>query len=137
MANALGGRWVEIRAGDKVAYHAAAVFACNYMVTLIKLATDLWQTFGIPGERATQALIPLLRGTINNIESIGIPRCLTGPIARGDTGTIEKHLTALEKVAPGMVTAYRELGLKTIPIAREKGSISLEQAFKLEAILKQ
>jgi predicted short-subunit dehydrogenase-like oxidoreductase (DUF2520 family) len=48
MATALGGHWIELKASDKVAYHAAAVFACNYLVTLVKLATDLWQTFSIP-----------------------------------------------------------------------------------------
>jgi predicted short-subunit dehydrogenase-like oxidoreductase (DUF2520 family) len=137
IATALGGHWVEIKAGDKVAYHAAAVFACNYMVTLVKLATDLWQTFAIPREQAIAALMPLLRGTINNIETIGIPQCLTGPIARGDAGTVRKHLAALEKVAPGLVASYRELGIKTIPIARAKGNINDKQAFELEAILNQ
>ena len=48
MAAALGGHWIELKASDKVAYHAAAVMACNYLVTLVKLATDLWQTFCIP-----------------------------------------------------------------------------------------
>jgi len=135
MATSLGGNCVEIKAGDKVVYHAAAVFACNYLVTLVKLSTDLWQTFGIPREQAVRALMPLLRGTINNIDAIGIPQCLSGPIARGDTGTIKKHLTALQKAAPELVSAYRELGLKTIPIARAKGKIDDKQAEELEAML--
>ncbi len=135
MATALGGHCVEIKAGDKTIYHAAAVFACNYLVTLVKLSTDLWQTFGIPQEQAVRALMPLLRGTIDNIDNIGIPRCLTGPIARGDTGTINKHLAALQKSAPEMVTTYRELGLKTVPVARAKGKINDEQAEELEAML--
>ncbi|MBA7540575.1 hypothetical protein ES705_32874 [subsurface metagenome] len=103
MATALDGHWVELKAGDKVVYHASAVIACNYLVTLVKLATDLWQTFAIPPHQATQALLPLLRGTINNIDTVGIPQCLTGPIARGDTGTIKKHLNALQKVAPALL----------------------------------
>jgi len=102
MATALNSQWVVLKAGDKVVYHASAVIACNYLVTLVKLATDLWQTFAIPPHQATQALLPLLRGTINNINNIGIPQCLTGPIARGDTGTIKKHLNALQKVAPNL-----------------------------------
>jgi predicted short-subunit dehydrogenase-like oxidoreductase (DUF2520 family) len=137
MANALGGRWIEIKAGDKVVYHAAAVFACNYLVTLVKIATDLWQSFGIPPEQATQALLPLLRGTINNIDAIGIPRCLTGPIARGDCGTIKKHLIAMQKVAPELVATYQELGFKTIPIALAKGRIDQKQAEELKALLSQ
>ncbi len=137
MATALDGHWVELKAMDKVAYHAAAVIACNYMVTLVKLATDLWQSFDVPPHQAAQALLPLLRGTIHNIDTVGIPQCLTGPIARGDTGTIKKHLRALQKIAPTMVTAYRELGLQTIPIAVDKGKINEHQAEELQTILEQ
>jgi predicted short-subunit dehydrogenase-like oxidoreductase (DUF2520 family) len=135
MATALGGNWVELKAGDKVAYHAAAVIACNYLVTLLKLATDLWQTFDVPPQKATKALLPLLRGTIHNVETVGIPQCLTGPIARGDVGTIKKHLDALEQAAPHLVSTYRELGLQTIPIAVAKGKIDKNQAEKLRVIL--
>ena len=137
MATALDGQWIELKASDKVLYHAAAVIACNYMVTLIKLATDLWQTFNVPTHQATKALMPLLRGTLNNIDNVGIPQCLTGPIARGDTGTIQKHLNALEKGAPALLSTYRELGLQTIPIALAKGRINQHQAEELQAILKQ
>lgn len=137
MATALDGHWVELKASDKVIYHAAAVIACNYMVTLVKLATDLWQTFSIPQHQAIQALLPLLRGTINNIETVGIPQCLTGPIARGDVGTIEKHLDALRKVAPGIADIYQELGLQTIPIALAKGRINQARAEELQAVLKK
>jgi len=135
MAAALDGQWVELKAKDKVLYHAAAVFACNYMVTLVKLATDLWQTFDVSQEKATQALVPLLRGTLHNIETIGIPQCLTGPIARGDIGTINKHLDALESAAPNLLSTYRELGRQTIPIAIAKGKIDELQARELQAVL--
>ena len=135
MATALDGYWVELKTSDKVIYHASAVIACNYLVTLVKLATDLWQTFNIPPRQATQALLPLLRGTIHNIETVGIPQCLTGPIARGDIGTIKKHLDALNEKAPTLVSTYRELGLKTIPIALAKGRINQSQAQELQATL--
>ena len=137
MTTALEGHWIELKASDKVLYHAAAVIACNYLVTLVKLATDLWQTFQVPPAKATQALLPLIRGTIRNIETVGIPQCLTGPIARGDTGTITKHLNALEGVAPTMLTTYRELGLATIPIALAKGKINSKQAEELKSILQE
>ncbi|MFC1962125.1 Rossmann-like and DUF2520 domain-containing protein, partial [Chloroflexota bacterium] len=87
MAEAFDGKHIELKASDKVLYHAAAVIACNYLVTLVKLATDLWQTFSVPREQASQSLLPLIQGTLNNLNKIGIPDCLTGPIARGDTGT--------------------------------------------------
>jgi len=137
IANALEGHWIELKASDKVVYHAAAVIACNYLVTLVKLAADLWQTFNVPTTEATRALLPLLRGTIHNLETVGIPQCLTGPLARGDTGTIKKHLDALEKTAPAVLSTYRELGLQTIPVALAKGKINQEQAEELKALLKQ
>jgi predicted short-subunit dehydrogenase-like oxidoreductase (DUF2520 family) len=137
MAAALDGHWIELKASDKVVYHAAAVIACNYLVTLVKLATDLWQTFDVPRQEAIRALMPLLQGTLNNLENVGIPNCLTGPIARGDIGTITKHLNALEKATPSLVSTYRELGLQTIPIALGKGRINQERAEELCALLKQ
>jgi predicted short-subunit dehydrogenase-like oxidoreductase (DUF2520 family) len=136
MAAALEGHWIELKASDKVAYHAAAVFASNYLVTLVKMATDLWQTFSVPTDQATIALLPLIRGTLHNIETIGIPQCLTGPIARGDTGTVNKHLKALHEKAPALLFPYKELGLQTIPIALAKGKIDKKQASDLEIALK-
>lgn len=137
MAEDLGGRWITLKAEDKVAYHTAAVFASNYLVTLVKMATDLWQTFSIPTDQATKALLPLMRGTLHNIETIGIPQCLTGPIARGDTGTVSKHLQDLHKNAPTLLFPYKELGLQTIPVALAKGKINEKQASELELILKK
>jgi len=120
----LNGNWVVLKPGDKVLYHVAAVFACNYLVTLVKLALDLWLNFGVSSKEATRALLPLLEGTINNINNIGLPDCLTGPVARGDSGTIERHLSALETRSLDLLTTYKELGLQTIPIALAKGKVS-------------
>jgi len=136
MATALEGDWVNLKAGDKVLYHTAAVFACNYLVTLVKLATDLWQTFGVSPAQATKALMPLLRGTLSNIENVGLPNCLTGPIARGDLGTISRHLESLEKQATPLLNIYKELGRQTIPIALAKGKIDLQRTEELKALLR-
>ncbi|MGD0352266.1 MAG: DUF2520 domain-containing protein [Dehalococcoidia bacterium] len=136
MAIALEGAWVILKAGDKVLYHAAAVFACNYLVTLVKLATDLWQTFEVPPAQATKALMPLLRGTLSNIENVGLPNCLTGPIARGDLGTISRHLESLSKQAPSLLGIYKELGRQTVPIALAKGKIDSQRAEELNTLLR-
>jgi len=135
MATDLEGDWVILKAGDKVLYHAAAVMACNYLVTLVKLATDLWQTFDVPTAQATKALMPLLRGTLSNIENVGLPNCLTGPIARGDLGTIKRHLESLSKQAPSLLDIYKELGCQTVPIALAKGKIDSQRAEELYALL--
>jgi predicted short-subunit dehydrogenase-like oxidoreductase (DUF2520 family) len=135
LAALLKGDWVELKPGDKVLYHTAAVFACNYLVTLVKMALDLWLNFGVSSKEATQALLPLLKGTINNIDNVGLPNCLTGPIARGDLGTVERHLNALEAKNPSLLTTYRELGLQTIPIALAKGKINKQKAEEMEVLL--
>jgi predicted short-subunit dehydrogenase-like oxidoreductase (DUF2520 family) len=137
MAVALEGNWVKLKPGDKVLYHAAAVLSCNYLITLVKLATDLWKSFGMDPEQATQALMPLLKGTLNNISNIGIPECLTGPIARGDTGTISKHISALEQSSTEALSAYLEMGLQTIPVALAKGKIDKKTADTLKTLLKE
>ena len=110
--------------------------ACNYLTTLVKLADDLWQTFGIPRDEATRALLPLLQGTLNNIAAVGIPQALTGPVARGDIGTVEKHIEALRREAPDVLYTYCELGLQTIPVALAKGKIDENKAAELRAAFK-
>jgi predicted short-subunit dehydrogenase-like oxidoreductase (DUF2520 family) len=137
MAEDAEGHWITLNAADKPAYHAAAVLASNYLVTLVKMATDLWKTFDIPADQAVTALMPLIRGTLHNIETVGLPDCLTGPIARGDTGTIEKHLATIGTKTPSLLPAYRELGLQTIPVALAKGKINEDRARELETTLKK
>jgi predicted short-subunit dehydrogenase-like oxidoreductase (DUF2520 family) len=136
MAKALGGTCIQLKPNDKVAYHAAAVFASNYLVTLVKMSADLWRTFAIPTDQAIKALLPLMRGTLHNIETIGLPQCLTGPIARGDTGTIQKHLDDIADKTPSLLGPYKELGLQTIPIALAKGKIDKTQANAMETLIK-
>jgi len=136
MARALRGDIVYLTSEDKVLYHAAAAIACNYFTTIVKLAADLWRNFGKTPADAIKAYMPLLRGTLANIETAGFPKCLTGPIARGDVATIRRHLAALEKSAPELLPLYKELGKFTVPIGRDKGSLAADRAAELMALLK-
>lgn len=137
MAKAIGCDWIKLGPGDKALYHAAAVFASNYFVTVVGVATELFDRFGVPQDRATRVLMPLLEGTLRNIRNVGFPKCLTGPIARGDAGTIRKHIAAFEERAPEVLRLYAELGLAAIPIAVAKGTLSEEQARELREILQK
>lgn len=134
-SEALGGRPAALRPEDRVLYHAAAVLACNYLVTLAQLATDLWAAMGVDRAAALEALLPLMRGTLDNLERVGLPHGLTGPIARGDIGTIERHLAALEARAPHLLAAYRALGVQTVPLAEQLGRITAERAEGLRELL--
>lgn len=133
LASLLDGEWIELRPGDKARYHAAAVFVSNYLITLVRIALDLWQSFGVSRDQATRALLPLVKGTVGNIEKLGLPQCLTGPIARGDLTTIDKHIEALRSQDERLLSVYREMGLSTIPIALAKGGIDEHRAGEMKA----
>jgi predicted short-subunit dehydrogenase-like oxidoreductase (DUF2520 family) len=142
MAHRLGTRAIFLQAQDRVPYHLAAVLASNYIVTLISAATDLWAQFGASREEALAALAPLLRSTVANLEQLGLPQSLTGPIARGDTGTVRAHLGYLvgqkeqhPEEAALLDEIYRTLGLLSIPIAIDKGRLEAEQVVALKRLL--
>jgi predicted short-subunit dehydrogenase-like oxidoreductase (DUF2520 family) len=137
MASTIGCDWIVLKPGDKALYHAAAVFVSNYSVALLKVATDLFQNFDVSPAQATKVLMPLIQGNLNNMKNLGLPHCLTGPIARGDVGTIEKHILALKEKEPSILKLYRELGLEAIQIALAKGTIDKEVSETLQTLLKK
>jgi predicted short-subunit dehydrogenase-like oxidoreductase (DUF2520 family) len=78
----------------------------------------------------------LVKGTIGNIESKGTIASLTGPIARGDGGTIRKHVRGFRTRFPSLLKLYREMGLFTAEVAAQKGSVKDEQLAEIRSILK-
>jgi predicted short-subunit dehydrogenase-like oxidoreductase (DUF2520 family) len=135
IASDLGGAAITLSAEDKALYHAAAVMASNYVVTLAKLSTDLWLRLGYVRPAALQALLPLLRGAVDNLEALGLPAALTGPIARGDVETVRRHLAALSQAAPELLPTYRDLALQTLPVALAKGGLADGPARQLRSLL--
>jgi len=136
VAQDLGAKPLVVSPGAKGLYHAGAMLACNYVVTLVAAAQQLWATLGISEQESRAALLPLLRATVDNIESLGATDALTGPVARGDAGTIERHLVELGERAPAALEAYRELGRLTVPLALAKGTIDQQTAERLFALFK-
>ena len=134
IASSLGGHSVELSGNDRLLYHVSAVMVSNYLVTLVSLASGLWQEFGTKN-MAVKALLPLIRGTVDNVETIGIPACLTGPISRGDSGTVKRHVAALAKEAPDVLDLYRLLGIKTVHLAATKGGIDGPKIKELNKLL--
>jgi predicted short-subunit dehydrogenase-like oxidoreductase (DUF2520 family) len=132
----IGGILLEITAEKKSLYHAAAVTASNYLVTLIHLALALDEAAGLTSDTSYEALLPLVKGTLSNIGERGIPGALTGPIARGDVATVSAHLKAIEENAPKFLGLYRSIGLYTVDLAEAKGTLSKPAAEELAALLR-
>jgi predicted short-subunit dehydrogenase-like oxidoreductase (DUF2520 family) len=108
LAETLGLHPFELDDGARTLYHAGAVFASNYLVTLHRAATQLLESAGAPPE----ALEPLMRRTIEN----GFE--LTGPISRGDWATVEAHRAAIRAERPGLEQLYETLAGATLAVAK-------------------
>lgn len=128
----LGGEYFFIEREAKPLYHAGACVVSNYLATIVDLGVKFLEAAGISRPAATRALLPLIFGTVNNIQSIGVPQALTGPIARGDLSTVVKHLERIEEKVPELLRLYSCLGYDTASVARAKGTIdeAREQEFK-------
>lgn len=134
---ALDGGILDIKAEAKPLYHAAACVISNYVTVLSHIAGSLLEGAGIERSQGIRAFGPLLLKSAENIVSHGSAGALTGPISRGDAGTVAGHLKALEHVDRELLAIYRSLGIATVGLALEKGSIGREKADALLGLLKQ
>lgn len=133
----LGGKGFTIKEEDKPLYHAAATVASNYLVAIIHMATEMLGRFGLDKQQSVEALLPLIQGTVNNIKGEGSVKALTGPVERGDTPTIQKHLGVLSQLHTREKQAYISLAQITVAIALQKGSIDKIKADELISILEE
>ncbi|WOQ15978.1 DUF2520 domain-containing protein [Raineyella sp. W15-4] len=122
----LGGRPVLLREEDRPRYHAAATMASNYTVVLIDHAARLLQDCGLDADAALEALLPLVRTSLDGLQGVGLPGGLTGPAVRGDVGTIRRHLAALAD-RPDTAALYRAAGRAAhdLLVARGMGPATL------------
>lgn len=131
----LGGTEMVIPSDGKMLYHGAAVTACNYFVALVFQALRMFEAIGIPREQGLPALMPLIRGTVKNLERVGIPAALTGPVERGDLQTIQGHLAAFDGLMPEGKKIYCEMGRIAVDVAEAKRSISADTKESLLKLL--
>jgi predicted short-subunit dehydrogenase-like oxidoreductase (DUF2520 family) len=109
MIHQMGGVAVRLSGANKAAYHAAGSFASVYVLALMETATRLLMAQGFKRRQAMRALLPLTRQTLDNFESVGPLAAWTGPLARGDYSTIERHIQALADFEPEYLEAYKTL----------------------------
>lgn len=120
VVQSIGGDSVVVDPGQKPRYHAALVFASNYMVVMAALAKQLLKEAGVGDEAGMRMLLPLIEGTARNLGRQGVTHALTGPVTRGDANTIRMHLGALSS-DPSVARLYSELAIRALELAREQG----------------
>ncbi|SRR6266545_901546 len=136
LARALDANPLRLPEGGRALYHAAANFSGAFVIALIQETIALWGKLGIAETDALAALLPLLRGTADNAEKLGAAGGLGSAIARGDVGTLRKHLGVLAREAPDSLELYRILSLRTIPLALAKGTLEPQTAKEITALLR-
>ncbi|MGQ0483206.1 MAG: Rossmann-like and DUF2520 domain-containing protein [Pseudonocardia sp.] len=129
----MGAEPVRVPEAVRPLYHAALAHGANHLVTLVRDCADLLERAGIrPAERL---IAPLLSAALDNALRHG-DRALTGPVARGDVGTVGSHLRVLAAAAPETTPVYRALAARTAARAGAAGLLGAEAAREVEAVLR-
>lgn len=128
MADALGATAVRLAAGSKAAYHAGAVLAAGGFVALLDAIAELGRVAGLDEAGALAVYGPLIEGTLGNARALGIAAALTGPITRGDVGTLAAHLQTLREHAPQALDLYVAAARREVALAAPRGPLAPETA---------
>ena len=132
IAEAVGHRAVRIEGKNKTRYHLCAVFVCNLLCALLYTGEKIMHSIGIEIE----PFHPIIRATLRNIEKKGPLQSLTGPVVRGDAGTVRSHIEAMA----GMELyeqVYRKLSLVALDMSEERQTLTPGQIEELRRILEK
>ncbi len=135
MAEALGAVPVRLAPGSKAAYHAAAVLAAGGFVALLDAIVELGRVAGLDEAGSVAIYGRLIEQTLGNARALGVASALTGPIARGDVGTLDAHLAALRASAPSALPLYRAAAEREIDLAVGRGLLAPEVLAELRRSL--
>lgn len=119
----LRGKSFSLETKFKTLYHASAVTACGHLVALFDTASEMLQKCGLESEKARGILFPLVKSTVENLQTQPPEQALTGTFARADVPTMQKHLAAIESETTGeILEIYKILGLRSIKLAEKQGA---------------
>ena len=119
----LGGKPFLIETKYKTLYHASAVTACGHLVALVDAAIEMLTKCGLNETEARKTLLPLIKSTVENLETQTTAESLTGTFARADVATFEKHLETLQKnVSAEILEIYLLLGARSVHLAEKQGA---------------
>ncbi len=130
IASLIGAQTVVIESANKVLYHLSAVFVCNLLAGLLYAGEGIMKRINID----LTPFYPIIRATLANIEARGPLLSLTGPVVRGDAGTVASHIDAIVGM-PLHEKVYRDLSLVALEMARERGTLTEEQMAALKWLL--
>ena len=131
MASDIGCIPVQVPAGQRALYHASAYYVGPFLIALLAEGANLWRNFGASEKQALDAMLPLLAGTLSAVRDGGLAHGMGGCVARGDIGTVRKHLTALDRYDPDAGQLYRALAKRNIPLGLARGSLSAAAAERI------
>ncbi len=131
----LGAKVFQILAKNKMLYHAAFVFSCNYFVGIVDIALQLLEKSGIAAEDGYEMLEPLIFGSWQNIKAVGTANALTGPIARGDSELVKKQLAKLNIENEALGDLYKALGKITLEVAKKNNKLTTNEINDLQEVL--
>jgi predicted short-subunit dehydrogenase-like oxidoreductase (DUF2520 family) len=135
VATALGMTPRPLPQLDTIGYHAAAGLVANGAAALSAMGAQLLEAAGVPRSEAPRLLGPLLRSVAENVEELGFPDALTGPVRRGDPTAIEKHAAILRERLPAALPLFLASGLAQLPLARALADAPAEQFDAIQAFL--
>jgi len=128
----MGAEPVPIAEADRALYHAALAHGANHLATLVAQSAELLGSIGV--EHPERMLGPLLRAALENALSSG-ENALTGPVVRGDAGTVRAHVDALQESSAEVLDAYRAMAGITAARAVERGKLTIAQLSRIQAAL--
>lgn len=112
-----------LRSAERAAYHAAASIASNDLLALLSLATRALRAAGTARHDALRALLPLVRGTLDQAEATGLERALTGPVVRGDAATVRSQISRLARLSGEAAEVHRLLSREILRLRRSDRAI--------------
>ena len=135
LARDVGGRQIEIGADGKALYHLGACLSSGYLLGLIDAAASRIPASPAGRARLRLALLALAESTLRNARELGLERALTGPIVRGDTGTIRIHLGALQRSPAEWQWLHRALAQHLLRLTLRSGRITPATAARIRSLL--
>lgn len=114
---------IRLPAGARALYHGGASFSATFLLTMLDESLATWKSFGVDEADALRALLPVARGNLEAAAGKGLSTALAGPIVRGDTKVVARHLSALQALSPERARLYRDMAQRQVDLAVRGGRL--------------